>query len=59
VLPGVLWPVEFVAAVFFSHPAESNIVVKVIATNVERNVVFTGLKRLTPTRYLDHHQKHA
>jgi hypothetical protein len=58
VLPGVLWPVEFVAAVFFSHPAESNIV-KVIATNVKRNVVFTGLKRLTPTRHLGHHQKHA
>jgi hypothetical protein len=29
-----------VAAVFFSHPDESNIVAKIIATNLERNVIF-------------------
>jgi hypothetical protein len=39
----LLSEVRFVAAVFFSHPDESNIVAKIIATNVERSVVFTGL----------------
>ena len=34
-----------VAAVFFSHPDESNIVEKIIAMNVERSVVFMGLTR--------------
>jgi hypothetical protein len=29
-----------VAAVFFSHPDESNIVARIIATNVEESVVF-------------------
>jgi hypothetical protein len=43
VLPGVLWALGSVAAVFFSHPDESNIVDKISATNVERNVVFMGL----------------
>ena len=45
-LPGVLLAVGSVAAVFFSHPDESNIVAKISATNVERNVVFTGLTRI-------------
>jgi hypothetical protein len=40
--------VESVAAVFFSHPDESNIVEKIIATNVDRNVVFMGLTRVVP-----------
>jgi hypothetical protein len=35
-----------VAAVFFSHPDESNIVDKIIATNVERSVVFMGLTKI-------------
>ena len=34
------------AAVFFSHPDESNIVDKISATNVERSVVFMGLTRI-------------
>jgi hypothetical protein len=34
-----------VAAVFFSHPDESNIVEKIIATNVERSVVFMGVMK--------------
>jgi len=35
-----------VASVFSSHPDESNIVKKIIATNVERSVVFMGLTRI-------------
>ena len=35
----------FVAAVFFSHPDESNIVEKIIAMNVERSVFFIGVMR--------------
>ena len=34
------------ASVFSSHPDESNIVKKIIATNVERSVVFMGLTRI-------------
>ena len=45
-LPGVLWAVEFVAAVLFPHPDESNIVAKIIAIAAVRNVVFTGLTRI-------------
>ena len=45
-LPGVLWAVEFVAAVLFPHPDESNIVAKIIAIAAIRNVVFTGLTRI-------------
>jgi hypothetical protein len=35
-----------VASVFSSHPDESNIVKKIIATNVERSVVFMRLTRI-------------
>ena len=34
------------AAVFSSHPDKSNIVEKIIATNVEGSVVFMGLTRI-------------
>ena len=34
------------ASVFSSHPDESNIVEKIIATNVERSVVFMGLTKI-------------
>jgi len=35
-----------VAAVFFSHPDESNIVDKIIAANIERSAVFMRLTRI-------------
>ncbi len=45
-LPGVLGVVEFVEAVLFPHPDESNIVAKTIAIAAVRNVVFTRLMRI-------------
>src|SRR5215472_6916682 len=45
VLPGVLSEFGLVAAVFFSHPDETNIVAKIIATNIERRAVFISLGR--------------
>ena len=43
-LPRVLSELGFVAAVFFSHPDENNIVARIIATNVEQSVVFMSLR---------------
>jgi hypothetical protein len=46
VLPGVLSELRFVVTVSFSHPDESNIVDKIIATNVERNLMLIRLTRI-------------
>ena len=51
VLPGVLSELGFVATVSFSHPDETNIVDEIIATNVERNVVFIGLTRIEQNEF--------
>ena len=40
------------AAFFFSHPDESNIVEQIIATNVARSVVFMGVMRIEQIRNL-------
>ena len=45
VLPGVLREIGSLAAVFFSHPDESSIVAKIIATNVNRNAGFMSLTK--------------